>query len=273
MLKERRLWLWLGVAATAVLVALLGYVFTRGPSTRSNVSTYIEAVNTSERELAPDLRRVDLVYRKFKLDPKALAEQQDDLVKAEQTIRRVRTKIAAVPAPEQAAELRRRLLRTIDLEAAFAHDLVEVAAALPRLASVNEKIPPASKRLSKSLKQAKKGSEQVAALTLYARQLRDVADEVEALDAPPLLEPSFAAESERLRTSATVISRLARAVSEGNAAEIDQLNRYLAEVGKITGATKAERDAVLAYEKRLRAIATARAAAANELRRLDRKLS
>ena len=273
MLKERRLWLWLGVAATAVLVALLGYLFTRGPGARADVSSYIEQVNTSERQLAPDLRRVDLVYRKFKLDPAALAKQQDDLVQAEQTIRNVRRRIAALPAPKQAAELRRRLLRTIDLEADFAHGLVEVAAALPRLAAVNEAIPPASKGLSKALKQAKAGKEQVAALTLYAKQLRGVADRVEALEAPPLLAPSFAAEVERLRTSATVISRMARAVSEGNAAEIDQLNRYLAEVGKISGATEAERDAVLAYEKRLRAIATARAAAASELRRLDRELS
>jgi hypothetical protein len=272
-LRERRLWLWLGVAATALLVMLLGYLFTRGPSDRQTVGSYIEAVNTSERELAPDLRRVDLVYRKFKLDPNVLAKQRPQLEQAERTIRRVRTRVAAVEAPTEAAELRRRLLRTLDLEAAFAHELVEVSAALPRLAAVNEAIPPASKRLGRDLKQATKGSEQVLALEHYAKLLRQVADRVEALDAPPLLAPSFAAEAERLRTSATVIARLARAVSEGNSAEIDQLNRYLAEVGKITGATRAERDAVLAYEQRLRAIADARGAAAKELRRLDDELS
>lgn len=272
MLRERRLWLVLGVAATAVLVALLGYLFTRGPGERATVGDYIEQVNATERRLAPDLRRVDSVYRGFKLDPGELAKQHDDLVEAERTIRRVRARIAAVPAPEQAAELRRRLLRTIDLQADFAHGLLEVAVALPRLAKVNEAVPPASARLARELKQAKTGTEQVTALKRYARTLRKVADDVEALQAPALLVPSLDAEADRLRTSATVIARLARAVSEGNSAEIDQLNRYLAEVGKITGATQAEHDAVVAYEQRLKAIETARTAAGAELRRLDQTL-
>lgn len=272
-MRDRRLWLWLGVAATVLLVMLLGSLLTRGPGDRSKVSAYVEAANASQRELASGLRRANLVYGEFALDPATLAARRGELEQAERTIRRVRTRFAVVPAPEAAATLRRLLLRTIDLEAALAHELVEVAVALPRLAELNEAVPKASKRLARELKGAATSDEQQAALRRYAKALRKVVTKVEALDPPPLLAPSFAVEAARLRNSATVMSRLARAVAEGNAAEIDQLNRYLREVAEITGATKSERAAVVLYERRLRAIATARTAVENELQRLDGELS
>lgn len=268
----RRPWLWLGLVLTAALIALGAYVLTRGPSARSEVASYVEAVDAAEARLAPRLGRVDSAYGAFRLDAGTLARGRSSLVAAERSIRQARAEIATQPAPARVTELRRRILHAFDLEIALAHDLVRVSQALPRLAAVNAPVTPAAKKLSQELKAATKAKQQQAALATYTALLRRVAVEVAALDAPPLLAPTAAAEAARLRARAGVLDRLGRAAAQGNKPEVDQLERYLARVATQTEVTRAEHDAVARYNRRVAAIAAANAAVTAELHRLNGSL-
>lgn len=271
---ERRLWLWLGVAATAALVALIAYLLLRGgdDSRRDAVAAYIQDLNRVQIGLAPELRRVDTTYRKFRLDPKTLSRDEPKLARSEATIERLRKRLAALHPPPEAARLHARILRTVDLEKAFAHDLTRVARVLPLLTRATAPLTPANARVGRELKAATTAADQERAFRTYADALRAVAKRIAALPAPPVLAASFAAQAARLRTSAKVMDRLGLAARQGNRPELEQLNRYLRRGAHSAGATRAERDAVIGYNGRLREIARARVAVERERVRLDRTL-
>jgi hypothetical protein len=264
----------LGLAASAALVALIVVkVLTNdGASDRDAVAAYIDDVNHAQLDLQPQLRRIDTTYRRFRLDPKTLAAQQEDLAGAETVIRRVRARVAALDPPAKARRMHESILHALDLEASFAHEIAEMAQALPRYVHENDLLTPALTRARDDLKNAKTPARQDRALAGYASVLRTTAHRLEQIDAPPILETTIDARAARLQTTAGVMDRLRRAVKQGNRAEASQLNRYLALTSRASEVTQAQRDAVIAYNRRLRAISLARAAVERERQRLDRTL-
>jgi len=263
----------LGLVASAALVALIVvHILTRHESKRHAVAAYIDDVNKAQLDLQTQLRRVDTTYRRFRLDPKALAAQQDDLVKAEAVIRRVRRRVAALDPPADARRLHVRILHALALEASFAHEIVELARALPRYVRENSRLTPALTRARDELKNASTAAQQDRALLDYATVLRTTARRLEAIDAPPILETTIEARAARLKTTARVMDRLRLAVKQGNRAEVSQLNRFLARTSRATEVTQEQHDAVVTYNRTLRAISLARAAVERERQRLDRTL-
>jgi hypothetical protein len=264
----------LGLVASAALIALIVvHVLTRHKSERDAVASYIDDVNGAQLDLQPQLRRIDTTYRRFRLDPKTLAAQEGDLVKGEAVIRRVRARVAALDPPAEARRLHRRILDALALEASFAHEIVEMARALPRYALENDRLTPALTRARNELKDAKTAAQQDRALGDYAAVLRATARRLEQIDAPPILGTTIDARAARLKTTARVMDRLRLAVKQGNRAEASQLNRYLAQTTRASEVTQAQHDSVVAYNRRLRAISLARAAVERERQRLDRTLS
>jgi hypothetical protein len=269
----KRIWLVLGLVASAALVALIvALVLTRGESRRDAVAAYIDDVNHAQLDLQPQLRRIDTTYRRFSLDSKKLEAQQNDLAKAEAVIRRVRTRVAALDPPDVARRLHAQILEALALEASFAHDIAEMALALPRYARENTRLTPALIRARNDLKDARTPAQQDRALAGYAAVLRTTARGLEQIDAPAILKSTIDARAARLQTTARVMDRLRRAVKQGNRAEATQLNRYLARTSREPEVTQAQHDAVVAYNRRLRAISLARAAVERERQRLDRTL-
>jgi hypothetical protein len=264
----------LGIVASAALIALIVVkVLTHdGQSDRDAVATYIDDVNHAQLDLQTQLRRIDTTYRRFRLDPKSLATQQKDLAGAENVIRRVRTRVSALDPPAKAQRLHASILHALDLEASFAHEVAEMAQALPRYVHENDRLTPALTHARDDLKNAKTPAQQDGALAGYASVLRTTADRLEQIDAPPILETTIDARAARLETTARVMDRLRRAVKQGNRAEASQLNRYLAHTSRASEVTQAQHDAVVAYNRRLRAISLARAAVERERQRLDRTL-
>ena len=248
------------------------HLLTRTESSRDEVAAYIDDVNRAQLDLQPQLRRIDTTYRRFRLDPKTLSAQQPELVRAEDVIRRVRRRIAALDPPADARRLHERILHALTLEASFAREIVAMAQALPRYADENNRLTPALARARDDLKAAKTAAQQDRALAKYATVLRTTARHLEAIDAPAILETTIDARAARLRTTASVMDRLRRAVKQGNRAEVTQLNRYLARTSRAAEVTQAQHDAVVAYNRRLRAISLARAAVERERQRLDRTL-
>ena len=165
------------------------------------------------------------------------------------------------------------LLRLVALQSAFARELTQLAEYLPRLSDAERDLAPAGAQVRRELAAATTPAGQARAFGHYAATLDRVAKSLERLSAPRVLEPARRAEIERLRGLAALSSELKTAIDEQRAPAIRRLSADIARAAAIHGATRAERDAVVAYNDRLKAIGAQRSAVERERRRLDRELA
>jgi hypothetical protein len=271
--SARALW-----AVAALLVALLLAVlgasafFRDGEDEREEVARYIVGVNRIQGGLAGDLLRVSRAYARFQAQPDKPARQVSELREAERTLATVTQQVDALQVPGGAARLHEALLRLFALQSAFARELTQLAEYLPRLGEAEQDLAPAGERVQRELAAATTPAGQARAFGRYSATLERVADALERLSAPPVLEPARRAEVARLRRLTTLGADLRTAILEQRPAAIQRLSADIARVAGIRGATRAERDAVVAYNDRLEAIGRQRAAVERERRRLDREL-
>ena len=112
-------------------------------------------------------------------------------------------------------------------------------------------------------------AEQRVAFAAYDRALLRAVGGLDAAEAPPVLEPTRTREVARLRELGDLSRRLAAALAAQRAAEVDRLFRRFLVVNASTGTTRAERDAVVAYNRRVAAISKQQKAVSLERVRLD----
>jgi hypothetical protein len=269
----KALWVVAGVAAALLLAALGAEALLRdgGDDERAEVADYIVGVNRIQGGMAGELTRVNRAYASFRAAPSK--RQIAELREAEQTLAVVAQQIRALHVPEDAARLHKELLRLLALQADFARELTQLAEYLPRLSDAQRELAPAGARVQRELAAATTPAGQARAFGRYAAKLDQVAKSLERLSAPPVLEPARRAEIARLRELAKLSARLRTAIDEQQAAEVRRLSADISRVAAVRGATRAERDAVIAYNDRLKAIGAQRRAVERERTRLDGALA
>jgi hypothetical protein len=273
--SAKALWIVAGVVAVLLLAALgAGAIIRDGDDgERDEVAQYIVGVNRIQGGLAGELSRVNRAYASFRAKPTAPARQVAELRDAEQTLELVTQQIEALQVPDGAARLHKELLRLLALQSAFARELTGLAEYIPRLGDAERDLAPAGERVRRELAAATTPVGQARAFGRYSATLERVAASLEGLSAPPVLEPARRAEIERLTRLATLSSELKTAIDEQRAPAIRRLSADISRVASVRGATRAERDAVVAYNDRLKAIGAQRGAVERERRRLDRELA
>ena len=256
--KRTVLALW---ALAALLAAALTAVLLLRDSPSDDVSAYIEEVNATQQTFAIRYGSVDRAYREFRLAPAEMEEQLPRLREAARTLADLRARVAAVEAPPEARTLRERLLAFLRQQELVAEELVTVAEYLPKLGASERPVAVASGRLRTALRTAETPDEQASALARYGTTLIRTAKQLEAIEPPPLLAPAH--------RSALALQSGVRARDQ---AAVDAATRSL-DAATASGSQKAQREAIKAYNGRIREIARLGAALERERLRLERDLA
>ena len=254
--------------AAGVTAALM---YRGGP--RDDVSAYIEEVNEAQEDFSVRYGSIDRTFREFQLSPATAEKQLPKLEEAARMMTALRVKVEALEAPDEAQTLRSRLLAFFRQEEAVANELVEVATYLPSLREAEAPLGAASRRLRARLADAGSIQAQGEAVKGYAGELRAVADTLDAIEAPPLLEPSHRAYVTQLRAYARSSEALQRGIRDNDQEAVNAAVRRMQQAASAPRATfRAQRAAIIAYNARVKKIQTLGAALERERLRLEREL-
>lgn len=239
-------------------------------SSRDRVTAYIRQVNATARSFSGEYTKVDQAFRTFSFAPSASAKQLPRVRASARVLTRLRRRIEAVPAPKQAATLRRRLIAFYRQQEAVAYELVAVSAYVPKLAAAERPLAPAAARMRATLKSGGSAKAQAAGLTEYADVLDAAAARLAGIHAPPLFAASQSHQVEHLHGSATAMRALGAALAKNDRkavrAAIDRLGRTR------TTTTATARAAVAAYNRRVERIRALGRSVELERRRLANAL-
>jgi hypothetical protein len=258
----------------AGLVSASAVVFLRdddeeGAARRDAVEAYISEINKTEQELIGELDQVNRAYGGLRLsvrrDPQTLARLEG----AERTLRTLHARLVRLPAPADARRLRAELLRLVRLQIDLAAEVAGMAQYIPVQAAHNRAVAAATEAMRTRLGAAESTPEQRGALAGYEQALRRAVAGLEAAEAPRVLEPARTRELARLRELGDLSHRLTAALAAQRAADVDRLLRRFLVVNASTGTTRAERDAVVAYNRRVAEISKQQKAVSLERVRLD----
>jgi hypothetical protein len=239
---------------------------------RDAVADYIVKVNTTQQTLIVELERVSLAYRELRLREKADPKQIARVTEAQQTLRGLRSRLAELPVPVEARKLRRAVLELLDLQVELATEVAGMARYIPVQAAEDRKLAAATTTLRDALGDAETGAAQRRAFASYRAALLESVDRLEAATAPAVLEPSRTGEIKRLGRLAALAQQLGDALEDQDAENVDLLFPRFVQTSVSTGTTKAERAAVVAFNRRLGAIGTQRQVVLAERARLDLEL-
>jgi hypothetical protein len=247
------LWLAVAVVAAALVAVTLVSTVRGGNDEPSETTQYIGDLNRALVTTGPLLVEVNRSYRRFRDDPESV--DVAELREAETSLRRVRRRVAAVPAPPIAADLRRAVLRTLDAQVDFADEVALLAAYLPVVADVQADLGEATTRLRRATNIAKTVPAQSAAFDAYATRAAALADRLRAADPPRSFARSRDAEADRVEELGSSAAAVAEGLRTSRVTRInDSLDRFAAAaIG--TRVARERREAVLLYGRRLREIA------------------
>ena len=261
-----------GVVAIAVLAVVL-LLDRRGndetDERRAAVSAYIVEVNTTQQVLIVKLEQASSAYRNLSFDGGGNRQQLERVQGVEVTLKTLRSRFSMLQPPAEAGKLHAELLRLVDLQIAFAQELAEMARFLPIQAGENRSLAAATERLRRALTRDATAREQQDAFQQYGDVVEAVAARLQAVSAPPVLEPARTTEIARLDRLAGLAGQVVKALERQDADAIDRLSRTFVQVAGTTGSTRAERQAVIAFNRRLAAIGDQRTAVNAERNRVD----
>ena len=238
---------------------------------RAAVSAYIVEVNITQQTLIVELERVSLAYCGLRLQEKADPKQLARVEEAERTLRGLRSRLAALGAPAEAMKLRRLILGLVDLQVQLAGEVAGIARYIPMQAAECRELARATNVLRDRLAEADTGAGQKEAFDAYRASLIASARRLDQASVPTVLKPSRSDEVKRLsRLSrlALLARELGKALEEQRAKDVDVLFPRFVLTSASAGTTKAERDAVIAFNRRLERIGKQRIAVAAERTRL-----
>ena len=240
---------------------------------RDDVSAYIEEVNAAQEDFAVRYGAVDRVYREFQLSPDAATENLPALRSAALTLTALRVRIENVEAPDDASNLRRRLIAFFRQQEEIANELVGVAVYLPELTKAERPLDDANRRLQRTLSGSTSLDGQANAVGAYAVRLTRVSRALDRIDAPRLLDPSHEAYIRQLRSYAAAARELQRAVRANDQAAVDAaVTRLRGAAAAPRGSFRAQRAAIVAFNERVSRVRTLALAVERERRRLDEEL-
>lgn len=234
------------------------------------MAAYIKRANATGAAFAAQYKDVSAAYRTLSPAPRGQAAQLARLRAAARQLTVLRLELERIPAPPAARTLRRRLVAFYRLQEQVAHELPAIVAYFPAVASAERDVQPAAKQMRTALTRARTPKAQAAVLKTYADIVNFAAVSVENLPAPALLAPARAAEAARLRRTARSIQR---AVAGLLTRDRSKLQRAIAALGVTSDATgRANRAAILAYDRHIVEIRQLGARVEQERRRLESSL-
>jgi hypothetical protein len=295
------LWLVATVLAVAVVLGATRLLGHTNHSARTAVAQYITSADGVQQRMRLQLTQLLSAYRAFSTtgtSPAAAAKRSA----AEETLRTLADRLAALPGPAAAAKLRRLLLALVREEIAVAHELNDLASFMPRfhelLATVkvaNTKLgrdlaasaPPKPQTIRGTAKQIAKAQAEYAAQATQAARAQ--ADAVDAYDSalgrivlalrrvrpPAVMTPAYRTELRTLTATKAAGAALAAELRKPDRSQVPKRSRALTEAARISGSVAAQRAeiaAVKAYNARVRTIGKAQARVQAEVRRLQREL-
>jgi hypothetical protein len=265
------------------------------------VSTYIQKVDLVQQRMSFELDHVAAAYRAYTKGSKSPATVAQ-LEQAKRTLHALTARVSAVPAPPQAARLRRRLLSLLSAEYGVATEVVTLARFTPPFHAVSVQTQLLSSALSKALtavpqpkphliRGTKKQIAQARAAFAAAasRAATAQAQVIEAYDSglsillgrlarivpPPVMVPTYEAEVATLRGTRAAGAALASALRAQKRTNIAALSRRFSLAARTAGSLARQRQgiaAVKAYDARVKRIGDLEIAVQKELARLSRTL-
>lgn len=239
---------------------------------RAAVAAYIIQVNTTQQALVVELERVNIAYRELELKADPVPGQLSRVEAAKRSLEKLRARFAALRVPPEAAKLHRQLLRLVALQIAFAGEVAGMVGYLPVQAAESRKVVAATERLRGELQKAAGGEAQRGAFETYRQVIRAVVRRLEQASAPAVLEPARTGEIARLKKLDALAAQVGHALEQQRVQDIDRLFAGFVRESAGTGTTPAEREAVIAYNRRVAAISDQRTAVNAERVRLDLEL-
>jgi hypothetical protein len=242
-----------------------------GTSTRDQVDSYVKAANAVQASAAHSFADANRGYARFQRRQLNDPGDVQRLIAAETAIRRTQERLARIPAPRAARELRAKLLRVYSLNASLAHETVMLARYAPARQRVLEAVARANQHLVSSLKRARQASAQAAALTTYHSRVDGAIAALSRLHPPPVTRSIHRAQLKRLEASRRLAGALRAAVLARDSRRTAQLVIAFRQIGNVSAGERAlEARDLAAYVNRRRTIADAMSQVTRERARLDR---
>jgi hypothetical protein len=260
--------------AAAALVLGTGVAACGGGNadTRARVSDYVHRANAIERRYEPQFKQANAAYVAFAKGKLGSRRAVVRLTGAERAILAARRRLAGLPAPPEARGLRTRLLRYLDMNAAFARQTTWLARYQRRSPAVLAPLGAANARLRTGLESGVT-ADQTAALAAFAGSLRRVLGTLRGMRVPAVLRPAHEAQLRRLSTTRSLAGRLRGALLAQDAQGVARLLLRFRRTGASTGTSSAgAKRAIDAYNRRFHSLTRAYADVRREQVRLDRSL-
>jgi hypothetical protein len=304
-LSRRNAWLAAGaaVAVTAAVVATVINHKSGGESKqRKAVSGYIQTVNLIQSQMGIQLVKVRTAYVDLSAASGRRTRAPGELAAAAVTLSKLERRLAATPAPPEAAKLRVLIMKLVGQEVELTRELHQLAVFTPRfslylgrLRAIGARFGQALTAIPKpKLKRVRGTRKQIAAVERnfrvqenaaaaaqanaiddYTGALTGLLKDLDMLHPPAVVAPSFAAEINSLRDVAASGERLSAALrtpaNPNTAARIRAFTLAGREAGTLAS-QRAQIASIRAYNRRSRAVGTTAAAVQAELRRLGREL-
>jgi hypothetical protein len=292
----------LGIAAAvAVGAALVVTLAGRSPASPKHkaVAAYIKAVDQIQQQMQAQLTKTSKAYRAFSNGRAPSQTLTPQLLRAEQTLQRLRRRIVALPAPAPAKHLRALLIQLTDSEVSSAHEIGQLSAYAPLYSAVLKQAKTAGAELSRELaavtpptahkirgtkQQVQKAqaafaaaaaaaaAHQADAIDAYVAKITALASGLGKLRPPPVMSPSYRTELQTLAASRRSGLALALELRKAKRSQVALLGRKFTLAARMAGsvsAQKAQIVAIKAYNVRVRAVGTLQGKIQQELARLQ----
>jgi hypothetical protein len=296
----------LGLTATAAVAAAVIVTVTNHKSgtsgPRKRVSDYVTQVNAVQNSMQAPLTRVMLAYKDFAGQRAVHHDPRPELEQATRTLNRLGRRLAAIPAPPEAAKLRGLILQLLSKETAITREVAGMATfthpftvLLARARAANGALGRALRAVAIPKPHSLKGTKaqvlaaqrdyraqagaaagaQAAAVDRYDTTVDAIVRSLEKLRPPPAFTPGFRAQVESLKRVSAAGARLAAQLRKANRSDVAMLGRQFtlaSRSAQSTAAQKAQIAAIRAYNARARDVAAAVGRVETELSRLQRTL-
>ncbi len=238
---------------------------------RDAVNDYLGKVDTIQRRFEPSFRLANQAYRDFN-KPKAKRELAR-LRGAEVSILAARQALQQVDPPPDARKLHRDLLRLYDLNASLGLEVITLNQFLPGVRKVLLQLGNVNKSYRKNLSSTTTAGDQAIALEGYSDAVARVVRNFRRLAPPPALRPWQRSQVQRLQDIVTTGRNLASALRVGDRTAVQALiARFRFLLAHQPNVSKAQHDAVKAYDDRLVGLSRLQGKIAREHQRLQNLL-
>jgi len=243
--------------AVAAVLVLAGCGGSHSATPRDHVSAYLGRERAIVNRSQPALVAVHQALVDFSHHRSSPATAKQ-LAAASATFARLGRELKAANPPEQAAKLNGLVLQIVAKQASLTEELRSLIAFEPKFTAALRPVAAANTRARASLAAAKTSAAVAAAVRRYRDAVERSLRALRRLDPPALERPLYTAQLHRLQALDAALGHLAAAATANDARAATRAEREVnaaAVSSDSQGNQVAERNAVLAYDRSVAAIA------------------